>query len=107
MALDRPDDDFEAGDARPDQHLPRRSADSGGAAAAARAEAVEPRTREEYDEVLRAADRGPADRGPGDGGATDGGPGDAGLVTAGRLEVGRLTNLIRPIRERIIPAGMR
>ena len=31
MALDRPDDDFEAGDARPDQHLPRGGADGSGA----------------------------------------------------------------------------
>ena len=30
MALDRPDDDFEAGDARPDQHLPRGGADGSG-----------------------------------------------------------------------------
>src|SRR6266566_2703073 len=56
MALDRPDDEFEAGDARPEQHLP-----PGGDIPAARAEPVEPRTREEYYEALRAADGGSAD----------------------------------------------
>jgi hypothetical protein len=54
MALDRPDDDFEAGDARLEQHL--RSCGPGGDKPAERAEAVEPRTREECYEVLRAAD---------------------------------------------------
>jgi hypothetical protein len=54
MALDRPDDDFEAGDARLEQHL--RSCGPGGDKPAERAEPVEPWTREEYYEALRAAD---------------------------------------------------
>ncbi len=54
MALDRPDDDFEAGDARLEQHL--RSCGPGGDKPAARPEPAEPRTREEYYEALRAAD---------------------------------------------------
>lgn len=53
MALDRPDDDFETGEARPGQHL--RSCGSGDVPAS-RPEPVEPRTRTEYYEVLRAAD---------------------------------------------------
>jgi hypothetical protein len=53
MALDRPDDEFEAGDARPEQHLP-----PGGDVPAGRAGPAEPRTREEYYEALRAADGG-------------------------------------------------
>ena len=91
MALDRPDDDFEAGDARPDQHLPRGGADGSGAegggaegggaegsgAAAARAGEVEPRTREEYYEALRAADGGSVDDGHAKGGGSAGdGPAD-------------------------------
>ena len=91
MALDRPDDDFEAGDARPDQHLPRGGADGsgaegrgaegrgtdGGGEAAARAGEVEPRTREEYYEALRAADGGSVDDGHAKGGGSAGdGPAD-------------------------------
>src|SRR6266568_3549977 len=52
MALDRPDDEFEAGEAR--------------------SEPVEPRTREEYYEALRAADGGSADGGSADSGSADG-----------------------------------
>ncbi len=59
MALDRPDDDFEAGEARLEQHL--RSCGSGGDAPPARSEPAESRTREEYYEALRAADDNPAD----------------------------------------------
>jgi hypothetical protein len=59
MALDRPDDDFEASDARLEQHL--RSCGPGGDKPAERAEAVEPRTREECYEALRAADDSSAD----------------------------------------------
>jgi hypothetical protein len=65
MALDRPDDDFEAGDARLEQHL--RSCGPDGDKPAERAEAVEPRTREECYEALRAAD----DSSAGDGSADD------------------------------------
>ena len=54
MALDRPDDDFEAGEARLEQHL--RSCGSSGDVPAVRSEPAEPRTREEYYEALRAAD---------------------------------------------------
>lgn len=56
MALDRPDDDFGVGDARPEQHL--RDCASGGEVSAARSEPAEPRTREEYYEALRSADGG-------------------------------------------------
>ena len=72
MALDRPDDDFEAGEARLEQNL--RNGGSGGDVPAARSEPAEPRTHEEYYEALRAADGGgrlTAARvtdGPGDGG---------------------------------------
>jgi hypothetical protein len=59
MALDRPDDDFEAGDARLEQHL--RSCGPGGDKPAERTEPVEPRTREECYEALRAADDSSAD----------------------------------------------
>ncbi len=59
MALDRPDDDFEAGEARLEQQL--RSCGAGDDQPAARAEPVEPRAREEYYEALRAADDNPAD----------------------------------------------
>jgi len=60
MAFDRPDDDFEAGEARLEQqHL--RSCGPGGDQPAARAEPVEPRSREEYYEKLRAVESGPAD----------------------------------------------
>jgi hypothetical protein len=64
MALDRPDDDLEAGEARLEQHL--RSRGTGGDAPTARSEAAEPRTREEYYEALRAADGGPGDDEPAD-----------------------------------------
>jgi hypothetical protein len=56
MALDRPDDDFEVGDARPEQHLRDRA--QGDDVPAARSEPAEPRTHEEYYEALRAADGG-------------------------------------------------
>ena len=59
MALDRPDDDFEAGEARLEQHL--RSCGAGGDTPPARSEPAESRTREEYYEALRAADDNPAD----------------------------------------------
>jgi hypothetical protein len=62
MALDRPDDDFEAGDARLEQHL--RNCESGGDKPAAPAERVEVRTRQEYYEALRSADSESADDGP-------------------------------------------
>jgi hypothetical protein len=69
MALDRPDDDFEAGEARLEQHL--RSHGSSGDVPAPRSEPAEPRTREEYYEALRAADNGsdgekPTEDSPGD-----------------------------------------
>jgi hypothetical protein len=50
MALDRPDDEFETGDAWPEQHL---RLPPGGDVPVARAGPVEPRTREEYYEALR------------------------------------------------------
>ena len=56
MALDRPDDDFEVGDACPEQHLRDRA--QGDDVPAARSEPAEPRTHEEYYEALRAADGG-------------------------------------------------
>ena len=59
MAPDQPDDDLGPGDAQSEQHF--RLDRSSGDAPAARAEPVEPRTREEYCEALRAADGGPAD----------------------------------------------
>jgi len=62
MALDRPDDDFGVGDARPERHF--RSCGPGGDVPAARSEPAEPRTREECYEALRAADGGRA-AGPG------------------------------------------
>ena len=74
MALDRPDDDFEAGEARLEQHL--RSCGSGGDVPAARPEPVEPRTRAEYYEALHAADGAPQDGESADGGPEDGRPGD-------------------------------
>jgi hypothetical protein len=67
MALDRPDDDFEAGEARLEQHLRSRGPD--GDVPAARPEPAQPaesRTREEYYEALRAADGGPGDDEPAD-----------------------------------------
>ena len=54
MALDRPDDDFEAGEARLEQHL--RNCGASGETPAVRSEPAESRTREEYYEALRAAD---------------------------------------------------
>jgi hypothetical protein len=64
MAFDRPDDDFEAGDARLEQqHL--RSCRPGSDVPAARSEPAEPRTHEEYYEALRATD---------DSSASDGSP---------------------------------
>ncbi len=59
MAFDRPDDDFEAGEARLEQHL--RNGGSRGDVPADRSEPAETRTREEYCEVLRAADGGSGD----------------------------------------------
>ncbi len=97
MALDRPDDDFEAGKARFEARNARLEAGearleagearfeqrlgscgSGGNVPAPRSEPVEPRTRAEYYEALRAADGAPGDGGPGDGGSADGGPGSGG-----------------------------
>jgi hypothetical protein len=86
MALDRPGDDFEAGEARLEQHL--RSCGSGGDVPAARPEPVEPRTRAEYYEALRAADGGPGDGRPGDGRPGDGGPGDGGPGAGGLRDGG-------------------
>ena len=63
MAFDRPDDDFEAGDARLEQHV--RSCGAGGDQPAARSEPAEPRSHEEYYEALRATD---------DSSASDGSP---------------------------------
>lgn len=57
MALDRPDEDG-TGDAQPERQSDHDR--PGGAAAGARAELAEPRTRAEYYEVLRAADDGSA-----------------------------------------------
>ena len=51
MALDRPDDDFEARETQAGQHVR-----PGGDVPTARAEPAETRSREEYYEVLRAAD---------------------------------------------------
>ena len=88
MALDRPDDDFEAGEARLEQHL--RSCGPGGDVPASRSEPAEPRTREEYYEALRAADDGSADGGPEEAdeqlrrmtaAAADGSPADGSRVT--------------------------
>ena len=59
MAFDRPDDDFDAGEARLEQHL--RNGGSRGNVPADRSEPAETRTREEYYEVLRAADGGSGD----------------------------------------------
>ena len=92
MALDRPDDDFEAGEARLEQHL--RSRGSGGDVAAARSEPAEPRTRAEYYETLRAADGASGagasdDGGPGDGASDAGGPDAGGQMPAGRMTAGR------------------
>jgi hypothetical protein len=60
MALDRPDGDFDAADARPEQDA--RTGPAGGDMPARRAEPAETRSREEYYEVLRAADGGPSDK---------------------------------------------
>jgi EndoU nuclease-like protein len=64
MVFDRPDDDFEAGQARLEQHL--RNGGSGADVPAARPEPAEPRTHEEYYEALRAADGGSSDASPND-----------------------------------------
>jgi hypothetical protein len=74
MALDRPDDDFEAGEARLEQHL--RNGGSRGDVPAYRSEPAETRTREEYYEVLHAADGGSGDDSEGDGEPADGGSGN-------------------------------
>jgi hypothetical protein len=60
MAFDRPDDDFEAGEARLEQqHL--RSCGPASDVPAARSEPAEPRSREEYNDALRATDDSPTD----------------------------------------------
>ena len=59
MALDRPDDDFDAADARPEQDA--RTGPAGGDMPARQAEPAETRSREEHYEVLRAADGGTSD----------------------------------------------
>src|SRR5271165_2878972 len=69
MAFDRPDDDFEAGEARLEQHL--RNGGSRGDVPADRSEPAETRTREEYCVVLRAADGGSGDDSEGDDGPGD------------------------------------
>jgi hypothetical protein len=61
MALDRPDDDFEAGGARLEQHLRNGRPRNGGPDGDVPATRSEPRTREEYYEALRAADGSAAD----------------------------------------------
>jgi hypothetical protein len=58
MALDRPDDDFDTADARPEQEV--RSGSPSGDVPARRSEPAETRSHEEYYEVLRAADAGPS-----------------------------------------------
>ena len=73
MAFDRPDDDFEAGEARLEQHL--RNSGSRGDVPADRSEPAETRTREEYYEVLRVADGASGDGEPADGEPADGGSG--------------------------------
>jgi Bacterial EndoU nuclease len=80
MAFDRPDDDFEAGEARFEQHL--RNGGSGSDVPAARPEPAEPRTHEEYYQALRATDGGSSDASPGDGGSSDASPGDGGSSDA-------------------------
>ncbi len=75
MAFDRPDDDFEAGEARLEQHL--RNGVSRGDVPADRSEPAEARTREEYCEVLRAADGGSAEGGSADDNPADDSPADA------------------------------
>jgi hypothetical protein len=59
MALDRPDDDFDAADVRPEQDA--RTGPAGGDVPARRAEPAETRSHDEYYEVLRAADGGTSD----------------------------------------------
>ena len=119
MALDRPDDDFEAGEARLEQHL----RDGGpGDVPAARSEPAEPRTREEYYETLRAADGSSADGGSADGGSGDDGSADGGSADGGSADgrsdaggsadggsaaTGRVRSLTLPTREPISPAGTR
>src|SRR5271165_3823217 len=75
MAFDRPDDDFEAGEARLEQHL--RNGGSRGDVPADRSEPAETRTREEYCVVLRAADGGSADDKHADDKHADDSPADA------------------------------
>jgi hypothetical protein len=84
MALDRPDDDFEADDARLEQHLRKRRAD--GDVPAVRSEPAESRTREEYNEALRAADGGSADAGSADTGSADAGSADTGSADTGSAD---------------------
>ena len=72
MALDRPDDDFEAGEARLEQHL----RGSGRDGAAARSGPAETRTREEYYEALRAADGSSGENSSGGDSSGDGSAGD-------------------------------
>ena len=72
MALDRPDDDFEAGEARLEQHL----RGSGRDGAAVGSEPPETRTREEYYEALRAADGSSGENSPGGDSSGDGSSGD-------------------------------
>ena len=100
MALDRPDDDYEAGEARLEQHLGNDRLRNGelrngelrngelrdgelrdgelrdGDVPAARPEPAEPRTREEYYEALRAADGSSPDGSFADGSSGDGSSGD-------------------------------
>ncbi len=81
MAFDRPDDDFDAGEARLEQHL--RNGGSRGNVPADRSEPAETRTREEYYEVLRTADGSEgddssADDKPGDDGSGNDKPADGG-----------------------------
>jgi hypothetical protein len=83
MALDRPDDDFEAGEARLEQHL--RNGGPGDVPAAS-SEPAEPRTREEYYETLRAADASSADAGSADGGSADDGSADDGSADGSSSE---------------------
>lgn len=90
MALDRPDDDFEAGEARLEQqHV--RSCGPGSDVPAARSEPAEPRTHEEYYEALRAADGSSADDSPADDcdvadSSTDGSPADDHHVADSRTD---------------------
>jgi len=89
MAIDRPDDDFEAGEARLEQHLRNGGLRNGGPDGdlpAARSEPAEPRTREEYYEALRAADGGSSDSSSADGRAADGSSGEESRVADSRSD---------------------